>query len=71
MSCYIVPSALSDAINEEIDKAILELPEADRPVAEAERQNLYGQLLGYFNEYGMIPGFSLRRKQEGDDAGPR
>lgn len=50
----IVPDSLRAAINEKLDAAI-----ALAPDAESERENLFNQLLAYFNEHGVIPEFSL------------
>ncbi len=61
----IVPNYVRDAINAKLDAAI-----AECPGAESERDSLYEQLLGYFNEHGRLPDFTLRKKDdhEADDA---
>lgn len=53
----IVPNTLRDAINEKLDAAI-----ADCPGAETERDSLFEQLLGYFNEHGRLPDFTITKK---------
>lgn len=55
MKLVIVPNALTDAINAKIDAEIAKLPEHDREKAEGCRDHLFHQLLGYFDEYGVIP----------------
>ena len=50
----IVPNSLRDAINEKLDAAIAEVPDAEK-----DREVLYSQLLAYFNENGVVPNFSL------------
>jgi hypothetical protein len=50
----IVPDSLRNAINAKLDAAI-----AEHPDAEKDREVLYSQLLGYFNEHGVIPDFTL------------
>lgn len=52
----IVPNIVHDQINEALDQAFIECPEAKK-----ERDALYNQLLAYFNEHGVIPSFSLRK----------
>lgn len=54
MSFYIVPDSLRNAINAKLDAAIAACPDAER-----DRAKLYNELLVYFNEYGIIPEFSL------------
>lgn len=51
----IVPNALRDRINEAIDIALIECPGA-----KCERDELYQQLLEYFNEHGVIPEFKIQ-----------
>ena len=53
----VVPNALRDAINAKLDKAIL-----DCPGAAPHREELYAQLLSYFNENGVVPDFTLKPK---------
>ena len=57
MRMVIVPNSLRDAIMEKLDTEI-----AKHPDAEKDREVLYGQLLSYFDEHGVIPEFSLERK---------
>lgn len=53
----IVFNELRDAIQSAIDKAL-----NGRPIADDERQGIYESLLGYYDEYGVIPDFSLEAK---------
>lgn len=53
----IVPNTLRDAIHRKLDEQI-----ALNPDAEKDREPLYSQLLDYFNEHGVIPDFSLAKK---------
>lgn len=53
----IVPDSLRAAINARLDAAIAACPEAA-----ADREALYGQLLAYFDEHGVIPDFTIARK---------
>jgi len=57
MSLVIVPNSLRDAINEKIDTALLECPEAA-----PDRDYFYSVLLNYFDEHGHIPEFRLQKK---------
>jgi hypothetical protein len=54
----IVPNSLRDAINAKLDAAIAEVPDAEK-----DREILYGQLLDYFDEHGVVPDFSLAKKE--------
>jgi len=54
---FIVPNVLSNAIYERIDKQLEEVP-----VLKAQRENIYDDLLSYFNEHGVIPEFTLKEK---------
>jgi hypothetical protein len=53
----IVPNYIADAINAKLDAALAECPDAAK-----DRDALYEQLLGYVNEHGVVPDFSLKRK---------
>jgi hypothetical protein len=53
----IVPNELRDAINENLDAAIRQKPEADK-----DREMMYDQLLNFYNEHGYVPDFSLEKK---------
>ena len=57
MTFVIVPNSLQDAINEKLDVAIAECPEAV-----ADRHLFYAQLLEYFHEHGELPDFTLAKK---------
>jgi hypothetical protein len=57
----IVPNSLRDAINAKLDAAFVQWPDAVK-----DREELYRQLLGYFNEYGVVPDFSLVKKGQSD-----
>ncbi len=52
----IVPNSLADAINAKLDEAFNECPDAEQ-----DREHLYSQLLTHFNEFGVVPDFSLVR----------
>lgn len=54
----VVPNSLADAINAKLDLAIAACPEAAK-----DREVLYGQLLEYFDEHGVIPDFSLQKNE--------
>lgn len=53
----IVPNYIADAINAKLDAAFIEVPDAEK-----DREVLYGQLLDYFNEHGVVPDFKLSKK---------
>ena len=53
----IVPNDLRDAINGKLDAALAECPDAEK-----DRVVFYRQLLCYFDEYGVVPDFSLEKK---------
>lgn len=59
MIVCIVPNSLRDQINEAIDCTLIECPGA-----ECVRDELYKQLLEYFDEHGVIPEFKIQRKNE-------
>ena len=50
----IVPGYIADAINAALDKAIAACPDAEK-----DREHLYSQLVGYFDEHGRIPDFTV------------
>lgn len=52
----IVPNYIVDEINAKLDAAFAECPEAAK-----DREALYEQLLGYVNDHGVVPDFSLQR----------
>ena len=53
----IVPNALRDAIYRKLDAAI-----AENPDAETGREQMFGQLLDFYDEHGYIPEFRLEKK---------
>jgi hypothetical protein len=55
----IVKNEVERAINVALDRAISECPESA-----GSRESLYGELLRYFDECGVIPEFSLYRLGE-------
>jgi len=57
MSFVIVPDSLHNAINKKLDAAIRACPDAEK-----DRDALYSQVLSYFNEYGIIPEFTLAKR---------
>lgn len=54
----IVPNYLRDEINRRLDTEI-----AKHPDAEKDREVLYGMLLDHVNETGVIPDFTLAKKE--------
>lgn len=54
---YVIPNSLRDAINAKLDEQFALVPDAAK-----DREVLYGQLLDYFAEHGVIPDFSLEKK---------
>lgn len=56
MTFVIVPNSLRDAINEKLDAAYLECPEAA-----IDRENHCRAMLEYFDEHGHLPEFELRK----------
>lgn len=54
----VVPDSLRNAINEKLDAAIAVCPDAEK-----DREVLYGQLLAYFNEHGVVPDFTLAKAE--------
>lgn len=59
---YVVPNHVGNAIDAALDAEITKVPDAakDRPV-------LRSQLIEYFAEHGVIPDFSLARKDAPND----
>jgi hypothetical protein len=53
----LVPNYLADELNKRLDAEIEKHPDAAK-----DREHLYGQLLAYVNENGVIPDFSLARQ---------
>ena len=53
----IVPNALRDAIDRMLDEEIEKTPDAEK-----DRDTLKRELLWYFNEHGVLPRFTLRKK---------
>lgn len=60
---YIVPNELRDAIYEQIDAQIKENHELTPG-----REEIYGQILEYYNQHGVIPKFKIIK--EGNYDGP-
>lgn len=56
MSLRIVPNYLRDQIYEKLDAEIAKNPDAAK-----DRDVLFGQLLAYFDQYGVIPEFTLAK----------
>ena len=54
----VVPDSLRNAINEKLDAAIAQCPDAEK-----DREVLYSQLLAYFNEHGVVPDFTLAKAE--------
>jgi len=59
MSIIIVPNELRDAINKKLDEAIVTCTEK---ITTENREFFYRELLAYFDEHGIIPDFSLVKK---------
>ncbi len=55
----VIYDELNNAINNALDKAIEKCPGAEK-----ERENLYQQLLMYFDEHGVLPDFSIKSSLE-------
>lgn len=54
----VVPNYLRDELNRRLDAEFEKCPDAAK-----DREHLYGQLLAYVNEHGVIPDFSLAQVQ--------
>ena len=52
----IVPNALRDEINAKLDAALAEFPECKQQ----DRDQLFAELLAYYDDHGVIPDFSLK-----------
>lgn len=61
MSFVIVPDYLAEKIYQLVDAEI-----AKCPVAAPDRELIYSNILGYFNEHGVIPDFSLKPNTQAD-----
>ena len=59
MKLVIVPESLRAAIDEKLDAALAGFPEHSAE----DREVLYGQLLNYFDEHGVVPDFHIERNQ--------
>jgi hypothetical protein len=59
MTTVIVLNELRDAINEKIDKALVEAPQ----FAE-QRESIFSDLLNYYDQHGVVPDFSLAPKEQ-------
>ena len=57
MRMVVVPNSLRDAIYAKIDPQLEKLPEL-----KDQRENIYGELLAYYDEHGVIPDFELTAK---------
>lgn len=53
----IVPNYIACELNQRLDAEIEKHPHAAK-----DRDHLYGQLLAYVNEHGIIPDFSLEKQ---------
>lgn len=58
MRIVVVPNVLARAINAKLDQAFVLCPEAA-----VDRDALYNELLGYFDEHGVLPDFTLARRE--------
>lgn len=52
----VIPNVLSDKINEMLDK---KLPEE----AKKDREYFYNQLIGFYDEHGYLPNFTINKKK--------
>lgn len=57
MSFVIIPNDLRDQIYAAIDEQLQFVPEA-----KPDREHFYQTLLNHYNEFGVIPEFSLEKK---------
>lgn len=55
----VVPNDVHAELNRRLDVAI-----GDCPDALADREHLYNSLLGFFDEYGYIPEFSVSKAED-------
>lgn len=53
----IVPDSLREAIDAKLDAAIALVPDAAK-----DRENLYHELLSFFDKYGFVPDFTIGPK---------
>lgn len=60
----IVPDALRDGINSEIDRAL-----AGRPCAPDERDDIYQTMLRHYAEHGSVPSITLNAKEADNGKG--
>ena len=58
-SLVVIPTTLHDAINEKLDTAIKACPGA-----EVDRDELYSIILGYVDEHGCLPNFTIKKREE-------
>lgn len=58
MPLVIVPDSLSDAINKKLDAAYVGVPDAA-----VDREIHYQALLDHFYDYGVVPEFTLIRRE--------
>lgn len=54
----VIPNSLREAINAKLDEQIRLAPDAEK-----DRETLFRQLVDYFDEHGVIPDFSLVKKE--------
>lgn len=54
----IVPDSLRNAIDAKLDEAFLACPDAEK-----DRDELFRQLLAYFNDHGVVPDFTLAKRE--------
>lgn len=53
----VMPDSLREAIDAKLDAALERCPDAAK-----DREFLYSQLLEYFDVYGVVPNFTLKKK---------
>lgn len=55
---YIIPDHIREAINKALNEQFIVTPDAAQW-----RNNLYNQVLEYFNEHGSLPDFTLEKTE--------
>lgn len=53
----IVPNEIRDAINSKLDPQLKKFPQLEK-----DREEIFNQILGYYDENGSIPDFNIEPK---------
>lgn len=61
---YVLPNRIGDEIDRRLDAELAKVPAASK-----DRDALRSELVEYFAEHGVIPDFSLARKQSSNGEG--